>query len=471
MEVEGEQPPQPVRRGAVGGAAAYGRGVGERVAHASTVQVSLPCSSRDRSASEPDPPAAATAPSTCARTRSSYVGRCDAAEDAHRHVRHARVVEPGQRERGRRVVGVDVVGHHAGRVGAVGGHHGEVAGVGADDDLVGADPHRLAVGEVDQPGLRLVTVLEHVERAVVEDRAVLVDLDQGRAPVLRGRPQRLGEVLAVGVGRAGHEGGLGAEREGDRVERVVDRAHRGGLGDLADLGRGGVLPLGQAVDPVVEQQDLEVDVASQRVDQVVAPDRQRVTVTGHDPHRQVAARGGQAGGDGRRAAVDRVHAVGVEVVREPRGAADARDEDDVLALEPELGQEALHRGQDGVVAAAGAPADLLVGGELLLGLRRRVLTQARHAVGAGQRHTEVDGGHQRLTPSATAHGGDLPGRLVQHVCQVGCGEGQPTHLRVALHVDEVLGAQQQRRAGRGSSPVRRPAGSGGAPHRCWPGTG
>ena len=38
---------------------------------------------------------------------------------------------------------------------------------------------------------RLVAVLEDVERAVVVDRAVLVDLDQRRAPVLRGRPQRL----------------------------------------------------------------------------------------------------------------------------------------------------------------------------------------------------------------------------------------------------------------------------------------
>ncbi len=34
-------------------------------------------------------------------------------------------------------------------------------------------------------------------------------------------------------------------------------------------------------------------------------------------------------------------------------------------LSPRLGQEALHGRQHGVVAAAGAPADLLVGGVLL----------------------------------------------------------------------------------------------------------
>src|SRR4029453_14813100 len=99
-----------------------------------------------------------------------------------------------------------------------------------------------------------------------------------------------------------------------RVERVVQGTHRGGLGDLALLGGRRVLPLGQPVDPVVEQQDLHVDVAPQGGDQVVAADRQRVAVTGHHPDRQVRPGGGDTGGDRRRAAVDRVHPVGVHVV-------------------------------------------------------------------------------------------------------------------------------------------------------------
>ena len=112
----------------------------------------------------------------------------------------------------------------------------------------------------------------------------------------RGGLQHAGEVLAVAVDRTGDEGGLGAQREGDRVERVVEGAHGGGLGDLADLGGGGVLTLGQAVDAVVEQQDRHVHVAAQRVDEVVAADRQRVAVAGHDPHREVLTGGRDAGG-------------------------------------------------------------------------------------------------------------------------------------------------------------------------------
>src|SRR5438045_4509935 len=62
-----------------------------------------------------------------------------------------------------------------------------------------------------------------------------------------------------------------------------------------------------------------------------------------------------------------MHAVRLHVVREACGAADPGDEDDLLARQAELRHEALQSGQDGVVAAAGAPADLLVGLEVLRG--------------------------------------------------------------------------------------------------------
>ncbi len=111
-----------------------------------------------------------------------------------------------------------------------------------------------------------------------------------RGPAMLGRgAQHLGEALAVGVQGAADERRLGTQRHRHRVERLVQRSHRRRLGDLADLRGRRVLPLGQPVDPVVEQQDRDVDVAAQRVDQVVPTDRQRVTVAGDDPHRQVLA--------------------------------------------------------------------------------------------------------------------------------------------------------------------------------------
>jgi hypothetical protein len=126
-----------------------------------------------------------------------------------------------------------------------------------------------------------------LEGTVVEHVAVLEDLHERRTAVLAGPPERLHHVLAVHVVGAGHERGLGAERHAHRVERVVERTERGGLGDLADLARGRVLALGQPVDLVVEHQDGEVDVAPQRVDQVVAADRQHVAVAADHPHVEV----------------------------------------------------------------------------------------------------------------------------------------------------------------------------------------
>src|SRR5581483_2804313 len=69
--------------------------------------------------------------------------------------------------------------------------------------------------------------------------------------------------------------------------------------------------------------------------------------------------------DRRGAAVDRVHAVRLHVVGEARSAADPGDEDDLLAREAELGHESLDGREDGVVAAARAPTDFLVGLEVL----------------------------------------------------------------------------------------------------------
>ena len=77
----------------------------------------------------------------------------------------------------------------------------------------------------------------------------------------------------------------------------VDRARGTRLGALARLRGRRVLTLGEAVDLVVEQQDLEVDVAAQRMDQVVATDRHGVTVTADDPDRQLGACHRQPGSD------------------------------------------------------------------------------------------------------------------------------------------------------------------------------
>ena len=160
-------------------------------------------------------------------------------------------------------------------------------------------------------------LLAHVvEGAVVEDVAVLVDLDESGAVVRGGAMEDLLQVRAEDVDGPRDEGRLGAEGQARRVERPVDRPVRRRLGLLADLGRRRVLALRQPVDPVVEHQDLESDVAAQDVDEVVAADRQQVPVAADDPDGEVGPHDLQARRDRGRAAVDAVEAVRVHVVRE-----------------------------------------------------------------------------------------------------------------------------------------------------------
>jgi len=52
--------------------------------------------------------------------------------------------------------------------------------------------------QLDEPLVRGRRLLERRERVVVEDRAVLVDLDERRSPVVGGRPNR-GGVVAVSL--------------------------------------------------------------------------------------------------------------------------------------------------------------------------------------------------------------------------------------------------------------------------------
>ena len=73
------------------------------------------------------------------------------------------------------------------------------------------------------------------------------------------------------------------------------------------------------------------------------------------------------GREGRRAAVDRVEAVGRHVIRKAARAADAADEHRLLARDAEVRHRPLHGLQHRIIAAARAPADLLVARPVLGG--------------------------------------------------------------------------------------------------------
>src|ERR1700733_2673825 len=97
---------------------------------------------------------------------------------------------------------------------------------------------------------------------------------------------------------------------------------------------------------------------------MIAANGEAVAITGHDPHVEFGTRNLQPGGEGRRAAVNRVEAVGVHVIREAAGATDTRNEDGIFTRHTEFRHHTLNLGENGVVTASGAPTYFLVGDKI-----------------------------------------------------------------------------------------------------------
>src|SRR5271155_1140525 len=234
-----------------------------------------------------------------------------------------------------------------------------------------AEDQRLAVFELDDLLASGFFFGDGFPSAVVENIAVLQDFDVGGTLMRCWFPQGFFQVLLEDVHGARDESGFGTERERERTERAIHGTEGRGFGLLADFRCGRVLAFGEAVNFIVEHQDFEADVAAQHVNGVVAADGERVAVAGGYPYVEIGADQFHAGGDGGRAAVDGVETEGVHVIREAAGAADAGDEDEFLARDAEFSEDGLNGGEDGVIAAAGAPADFLVGLEIFFCVNRQ----------------------------------------------------------------------------------------------------
>jgi len=224
-----------------------------------------------------------------------------------------------------------------------------------------SEDERLAVLELDDVLAAGVFFGEREPRTVIEDVAVLEDFDEGGAFVLGGLLESVFEVALEDVHGARDESGFGADGERNRIEGAIERTEWGGLRLFVEFGRRRILTFCEAVDAVVEEQNFQADVAAEHVNGVVAADGESVTVAGGDPDFEVGANYFETGGDRRCAAVNRVETERIHVIRETGRAADAGDDYEILTLDAEFRKNGLDGGQNGVVAAAGAPADFLVG--------------------------------------------------------------------------------------------------------------
>src|SRR5699024_8067590 len=117
--------------------------------------------------------------------------------------------------------------------------------------------------------------------AVIEYHAVHQYLDDRQAVVLRGGHHTLRGQVHLGVYRTGEEGAVRAYHQFAGIERTLHRTVGRRLGNLAELRRRRILSFGKAVNLVVKQHHVQVDVAADGVDEVVAADGKRVAVARH----------------------------------------------------------------------------------------------------------------------------------------------------------------------------------------------
>src|SRR5262249_37618344 len=111
---------------------------------------------------------------------------------------------------------------------------------------------------------------EVLERAVIEYVAILEDFDKGSSLVLRRAMDRFHEVFCINVERSRHKRAFRRERDMQRIDGVIDRAHGCRFCFLAEFRSGRVLPFGESVDSVVEQDDLEIEVAADAMQKVIS---------------------------------------------------------------------------------------------------------------------------------------------------------------------------------------------------------
>ena len=141
-------------------------------------------------------------------------------------------------------------------------------------------------------------------------------------------------------------------------------AVRRGLGYGSELGGRRILPLGEAVDLIVEEDDVYVYVAAYCVDEVVSAYGERIAVSASLPYGEGRVGYLDSGADCRCPSVNAVETVGIHIIWQPGGATYSRYYNiSFLIVSQGFGhirKRPLQRGEDTVVATSGAPSDFLV---------------------------------------------------------------------------------------------------------------
>ena len=212
-------------------------------------------------------------------------------------------------------------------------------------------------------------VAQRLVGPVIEDNAVGEHFHHGAAVVQCRRRHNLFVESQLHIQAAGKEGTLCAKHQRTRIERMLHRAVRRGLGYGSELGCRRILPLGEAVDLIVEEDDVYVYVAAYCVDEVVPAYGERIAVSASLPYGEGRVGYLDSGADCRCPSVNAVETVGIHIIRKAgRAAYSGNNHMAFLLISQGLANLRKRSGESrehGVVSASRTPARKLVALEVL----------------------------------------------------------------------------------------------------------
>jgi len=157
-----------------------------------------------------------------------------------------------------------------------------------------------------------------------------------------GAQQHLLQVFRIAIHTAGDEGSIRAQRQRQRIERMIYAAGRRGFGYLVYLRGWRILAFCKTIYLVIEQQNINVEIAAQQVNGMVSPNAEPIAIACNDPDAKFGAGGFKAGGYSSGATMNRVHTIRIHIVWKAGTAANAGNDHNILPRDARLRQNGLH---------------------------------------------------------------------------------------------------------------------------------
>ena len=156
-------------------------------------------------------------------------------------------------------------------------------------------------------------------------------------------------------GSPGNEAGACCFSQSADIEWIFNIAKWRGAGFVIERRGRRYLPAGHAVNIIIEQHHSDVDIASRRMNIMIAANRGGIAIASNDDDRHFWLHHFHARGKSNRPAVSRVQRIEIHIARQSAGTANARHHTNFIIRQPNPIDRPQHGFQHNAIAAARTP--------------------------------------------------------------------------------------------------------------------